>query len=1572
MFVDTAVLRTEPRATRTVADYLAEVRGRLLELLDQADHPFEELVARLGWPRDPRRHPVFDTMFVVQRFALDSLALEGLTVRPLELDLPTARFDQTWFATPSGDEIRVQIEYRTDLFAARTIQALAESYLVVLQALGGDPGRLLGELPVVGPRQRRWLLDEVNPRVDFVGAPATVSEGFARVAARQPAQVALDAPGGTWSYGELATGAARVARFLAARGGGPGTIVGLLAARSGELVAGLLGILQAGAAVLPLHPDHPRAYREQILADSGASLVLKYLSDAEDRDLLASSGEFVDLAAVLRAEELAGPPVVGPGPGDLAYVCYTSGTTGRPKGIGVDHRTLLNLLEHQRRHTTIDHGRVLQFAASTFDVAFQEIGGCLLAGGRLLLVPEAERLDLPRLCARLAAAEVRTVFWPPALLQVVFGEAELAARFPACVRHVVAAGEQLVIPPLLRQRIAAGTLALHNHYGPAETHVVTMHTIDRQTLGDDRPPIGRPIANRSVYLLDAQDGLVPPGAPGELCVGGALTRPCYLGAPGPETARAFAADPFVPGGWLYRTGDLARWRGDGTLEFLGRRDAQVKIRGHRVEPAAVEAVLLEVPGVRAARVVALPDGLGQQLVAYYVAAPDPGAAALRARLALHLPAPLIPAHFVPLPDLPVTVHGKLDCRRLPRPGSRVAPAGEAPPAAPLLASEAFLAAIWQEVLGVDAVGPDDDFFARGGHSLTVLQVLAQIAQRLQVALTPAQLFQARTLREQAALVAAAGPSGLPPLAPAPVRPTYPASAAQRRLFLIQQLDPASTAYNMPLAWAVEGPFDPTRLTAALAQVVRRHEILRTDFRLVDGEVRQRIHPTLEVGPELVESPGRDVPLAVWTRDFVRPFDLGRAPLWRVRLVRQGPARWLLLFDAHHVLLDGRSLALLVGDLSRALGGGMLDPPPRPFKDFAEWQHLPEVRAAQLAAGDYWLAQHTPPAPPLRLPRDRPRGASPSFAGRVLRARLDPGLGELCAAAEARHGLSLNMLGLAAYALLLAKSSGQADLVVGLPVSGRPHAALQDTLGMFVDTLALRLRPAAGQTVATYLQDVRTTLLQALDHADYPFDELVARLGLPRDPARPPLFDTLFATQDFGGYELSCPGLRIRALAPDTTTARLALTWLVAPRPDGLQLQIEYGTALFDEGTIRGLVAGFEALLRALATQPERRLGELAASVGSPGAASVGPPGASPAAPVESPAASSSRAPARPRPRVWPWPRRPRGDTAAALLPIWREVLRDDALGPDTDFFDAGGRSLEAIQLVSRIRQACGVDLPGSVVFRYPTVRQLAALLDAGAAGHPAGSLVDVRAAGDRGRLFCVHPAPGTVLCYHELARHLPAGWAIHALQARGLVRGQTPHRTVEEMAADYVLEITRVQPHGPYLLLGWSTGGKVAHEVARQLEAQGEPVALLVLVDTDPVFLPVSGRDFSPIPLFVYSLKAMFTHGPVVRHHLDVASWWPPDLVRRLRMWHAQVGAVLRYRPLPAAVRARVVLFQTAACRRRDEELDDPARSVQRIVPQVEIVPIVGDHLDLFRSPWIEPWCRELARRLDEVLDTEV
>ncbi len=771
-FANTLVLRTSLSGDPSFRELLARVREVTLGAYAHQDLPFERLVEDLRPGRDPGRNPFFQVMFVHHNAPAGDAALEGVEFAPVVAETRTARFDLLVSVGEVGADLHGWIEYRTDLFEPATIARLIESWRELLEACAADPDERIGLLPAMTAGERRRVVVGWNDTTRPYARERCVHELFEAQAARSPDAVAVVCDGETLSYAVLDERAGHVAALLRAMGVGPDSVVGVATERSPGMIVAVLGALKAGGACLPLDPAYPKDRRLFMLEDAGASIVLAQRSLAPDLSAGAAAIVFVDEVARERTPPPAPASWRRPSPDNLAYVIYTSGSTGRPKGVGMPHRGLVNLVEWHDA-SPIRSARTLQFASLSFDVSFQEIFSTFRSGGTLVLVPETARLDLPALGRILEVERVQRAHLPNVVLERLAPELESRPGALEDLREIMVGGEQLRITPaivaLLRR---LGRCRLENHYGPSETHVMTSHSLQ----GDPDswpalPPIGRPIANARVLILDGRMQPVPIGVPGELYIGGDCLARGYVRRPD-LTAERFLPDPLGGGigARLYRSGDLCRWRADGAVEFLGRADQQVKIRGHRIEPAEIEIVLGRHPSVKEAALVAREDEAGEKrLVACVVPAPGeaPDLADLRRHLRDHLPESMIPATFVLLDAFPRTPSGKVDRKALPPPGA----AGTEPSAtfvAPRTPVEERLASIWAQCLELERVGVHDGFFDLGGHSLLATQVLSRVREAFQVEVPLRRFFEEPTIAALARIVGE-GAAGAEP-APGAIRP----------------------------------------------------------------------------------------------------------------------------------------------------------------------------------------------------------------------------------------------------------------------------------------------------------------------------------------------------------------------------------------------------------------------------------------------------------------------------------------------------------------------------------------------------------------------------------------------------------------------------------------------------------------------------------------------------------------------------------------------------------------------------------------------------------------------------------
>ncbi|HEX7242799.1 MAG TPA: amino acid adenylation domain-containing protein, partial [Longimicrobiaceae bacterium] len=983
VFLGTVPVRVRVDPDAALAPWLKEIQA------DQArarQHDHFSLRQIQEWSGVPAGERLFDTLLLFQNFPfreVESARVAGLELRDVHhAPARTALGHALMLEVSVRQDVVLNLSYDGNRFDAATADRVLEHLRVLLEQVADDPDRRLSELSPLSAAERARVLKEWS-----AGAAELPCLPVYRLveaqAARTPDAPAVVAAEGTLTYAELERRSGRLARFLAGRGVGPDRRVGVCMERGHELVVAVLAVLRAGGCYVPLDPAYPAERLAYMLGDSGAAVLV---TQAQLAGALPPTGAEVLCVDALReriAEEPAGPPLVEADAESLAYVIYTSGSTGRPKGVAMPHRALANLLAWQEGEWRGPRaGRTLQFASASFDVSFQEVFSTWAAGGTLVIPTEEERRDPDALLRLMEAEGVERCFLPPVALQQV---AERGAA-PSRLREVVTAGEQLRVTEAVRGWLGALRAPLHNQYGPTETHVVTSGTLE----GDPGawpllPPIGGPVANTRSLVLDARMEPVPAGVPGELYVGGVCLARGYLDRPD-ATAERFLPDPFAgePGARVYRTGDRVRWLADGTLEFLGRADQQVKVRGFRVEPGEVEAVLEEHPAVRAAAVVAREDAPGERRLVGYVV-PDgaaPSAAELRAWLRERLPEHMVPSALVALDALPLTPSGKTDRRALPAPEGGAADGEHVAPRTP---TEETLAGIWAAVLKTGRVGVHDDFAALGGHSLLATRVVSRAREALGTELPVRAMFEAPTVAALAERVEEARRAGAaartPPLVPVPRDGSpLPLSFAQQRLWFIDRLEPGRAAYNMPYPLRVRGALELRALERALTAVVRRHEPLRTRFPVARGEPVQHVDPPRPVRLPVVDltrpaDAAREAELARLVADEARrPFDLAAGPVLRTTAVRLGPDDAALLFTLHHVVSDGWSLGVLVREVSALYAGGdeaRLPELPVQYADYALWQreHLKgETLERQLA---WWKARLAGAPTLLELPTDRP-------------------------------------------------------------------------------------------------------------------------------------------------------------------------------------------------------------------------------------------------------------------------------------------------------------------------------------------------------------------------------------------------------------------------------------------------------------------------------------------------------------------------------------------------------------------------------------------------------------------------
>ncbi|WP_446326856.1 amino acid adenylation domain-containing protein [Burkholderia pseudomallei] len=1128
-----------------------------------------------------------------------------------------------------GDDFKIRAQAAASVDPARVCDFLEVALTRLVDALERDPHGALRQLDILPEVEREEVVRRWNAGEKARPSRLCLHELFERQAARAPDAIAVIQDERALTYAELNRCANRLAHYLRARGVRGGDRVALYARRSPELLIGMLATLKAGGAYVPLDPGYPAERLTHMLLDSAPVVVLRDAAASNDVLVRLNAGTpILDLhadderwsAQPSGNLKLCGSHEPDVGARRLAYVIYTSGSTGAPKGVMVEHASVVNQIGALTEYLELDASdRVLQFSNIAFDASVEEIFATLSCGATLVLRTDRWLADAETFWALCGAQRISIVDLPAQF----FGQLALSGRraVPTGVRCVVIGGEAVGASALDAWFAEEGRRPrLFNTYGPTETTVsVTVHEV--RGRHDDANVIGRPIANTRVYVLDAWLRPAPIGVAGELYIGGVQVARGYLNRP-ELTRERFIDDPFVAGGRLYKTGDLARWRTDGRLEYLGRNDFQVKIRGFRIELGEIEAQLAKVADVRevvvlardsaaevhdsatehatpnapspspetttaTAAATATATAIEKRLVAYYTG--DADVVALRAQAAQHLPSYMVPSAYVRLDAWPLTPNGKLDRRALPAPADDAYARAEYE--APQGAKEEALAAIWRELLHVERVSRHDNFFELGGHSLLAVQLVSRLRQALSVEVALGTVFDAPVLSALAERLEAENTAVLPPIPLTPRDGRIALSLAQQRLWFLTQLEGVSEAYHMSGAVRLDGLLNREVLQRALNRIVMRHEALRTCFAREEGEPIQVIQPHADLTvsyhdlreAEQSEQRAKDLSQA----HASAPFDLSRDLPVRVLLLQLADEAHVVQVVMHHIASDGWSVGVFLQELSALYGsfiaeqGDPLAPLPLQYADYAAWQRRWLASGQLEKQGAFWQTNLSGAPTLLELPTDRPRPPKQSHAGASVEVKLGAALSERVKRLSQRHGVTPYMTLLSSWAAVLSRLSGQEEVVIGSPVAGRNRTEVEALIGFFVNTLALRLDLSSEPTVGELLKRTKAQVLSAQAHQDLPFDQVVERVKPPRSTAHPPLFQVMFVWQNMPAGELTIPGLTIRAVETPLQTAQFELTLSLQEAGDDIVGHLNYASALFDESTVRRYVTYWRRLLEGM-------------------------------------------------------------------------------------------------------------------------------------------------------------------------------------------------------------------------------------------------------------------------------------------------------------------------------------------------------------------------------------------------------
>ncbi|HPZ09328.1 MAG TPA: amino acid adenylation domain-containing protein, partial [Candidatus Eremiobacteraeota bacterium] len=1086
-FVNTLVLRSNLSKNPSFREFLGRVREVAMEAFEHQQLPFEKLVEELNPERILSRTPLFQVMFHLRNVPKKCLLLPDLKIKEFDLDTVMTKFDLTLEIEEKPEGSSCLLEYNTDLFEDRTITRMKGHFQTLLEGIVKNPDEKLSNLPILSDEEKNQLLVEWNNTLIDYPKDRCIHQLFEEQVEKTPHNIAVVFKDRKLTYRELNEKSNQMAGILRQAGVISESVLAIMVEPSIEMVIGIMAILKAGGAYVPIDPSYPVERIKYILQDTESSILLT-------QKHLSSKIDFKGLILFLDDENLysgdvSNLPLINK-PSHLAYIIYTSATTGKPKGVMIEHSSLSNLCFWYKYACNLnERDRSALFMSYTFDPSIKEIFSCLLAGGSLYIISKDIRLSIYRLNEYFENNNITVTNLPTQLCEEFMDIVDNKS-----LRLLNTGGEKL-------KKFKKKSYEIGNNYGPTENTVDTTRFIVDKNY--DNIPIGKPIYNNRVYILDTFNNLQPVGVPGELCIGGSGLARGYLNAPD-ITEEKFVKNPFESGARMYKTGDLARWLPDGNIELLGRIDNQIKLRGFRIEPEEIEKVILQQDTIRAAIVVDYDDSGGQKyLCAYIISDKEINIRNLKLELSKELPDYMIPLYIIQIDKIPLTINGKVDRKALPVPDFIDRTVNYIPPETEI---QKKLSDIWSEILNIHKPGIDDNFFNLGGHSLKTVIMTAKIKKIFNVEIPVKEIFRFPTIRQIARLIGRAEENIYPPFDITQKREYYPLSSQQKRLFALEQFEEMGTTYNVPISLIIEGKLDIERLYKGLEILIERHESLRTSFDIVNEEAVQKIHKNIKPEKNYIESSESNIENII--REFIKPFNFKKAPLFRYELVKLAEEKHLLLIDIHHIVIDELSINIILKELFQFYEGKELPEIRYQYKDFAVWQDKLLKSDLIKPQEEFWINKFSGEIPLLKLPIDYSRPIIQDFCGDTVLFSVESTLTEKLKSLASNTGTTLSMVLMAAFNILLSKYSSQEDIIIGTTLGGRRIEEVQYITGMFVNTLPIRNFPASHKTFMEFLNEVKENLLEVYDNEDYQLELLINKLNIKRDTGKNPLFDVL--------------------------------------------------------------------------------------------------------------------------------------------------------------------------------------------------------------------------------------------------------------------------------------------------------------------------------------------------------------------------------------------------------------------------------------------------------------------------------
>jgi tyrocidine synthetase-3 len=1182
MFVNTLPIRSKISMDLSFKSFLRELKSIIINAFENQDFKYDELLENLEIKRDPSRNPLFDVLFTYEIDNFKSDEIDGLNINCYPVVRNISKFDITLECKEINNGFNFQIEYATSLFKHDTILRFIGYYKQIIKSFIENPTGILSEADILSNEEKILVVNKFNATTTVFPKDKYIFEWFEEQAAKTPDNIAIQHGDRKITYKELSNKINSLTRLLVNRNIAPDTTIGIVAERSIELIVGIYAILKSGVAYLPIDPKYPADRIKYILEDSETKLIL---CPSLNQLKIEGNFEFIDInlnttpdknTVEVKSDTLS--------LNSLAYVIYTSGSTGKPKGVMVEHSQLLNIAYTLNKDYPLnENDKYLFKTPCIFDVSISEIFGWFFNGGSLVILENEAEKDPFGIMEAIHNYKITHINFVPSLFNVFVDS--ISAKnidYLSSLKYVFLAGEAVSPSSVIRFLQFNTPTIVENLYGPTEATVYASGYPLNKWDSKREVPIGKPLANVGLFILNKYGQLQGIGIEGELCISGDGLSRGYLNNSTLTNEKFFSCN-VLNGKRLYKTGDLAKWTKDGNILYKGRIDHQVKIRGFRIELGEIESQLNLIEGIKECivNVFAKDDG-DKYLCAYYVCDKLLESSELKSALSNVLPEYMIPSYFIHLQSMPLTLNGKVDRKALPQPELLQVSELEQPENK----TQQELLKLWSKVLSInpDKIGINSSFFDLGGHSLKAITLLAKIREELNVHVSLSDLFKFPTIKRLELALSKQEGSNFTPIQTAPLQEYYQLTSSQKRIFILQEMDKSSMVYNMPALFAIKGDVDKSKLESAFMKLIEKHESLRTSFNIVKNQPVQYIHDNVSFNIHYINIDDNGIEKCI--KSISKPFDLSEAPLFRVYMLKSINNENYLFVDFHHIIFDGYSRSILLKDIEKMYLGEPFDKLAVQYKDYVYWQKMIKESVQYKKQEEYWLLEFSGILPKLKLPYDYPVPLEMKKSGSLLNFKINKNLTNSLRNIAKSEETTLNIILLSAYKVLFSRINKQNDIIIGISIAGRERSEFQNIIGMFVNTVAIRSQINKNDTFSNFVQVVQRKLALAYDNQDYAFDELVDTLKIEKSINKNPIFNVAFSFQNKEMLDSSSLQFKLEQLEIATEYSRFEITLFAMESENEIICDLEYSTELFNEETVKLFSDRFLVLLDSICQNPE--------------------------------------------------------------------------------------------------------------------------------------------------------------------------------------------------------------------------------------------------------------------------------------------------------------------------------------------------------------------------------------------------